>query len=137
MNCFWRKCCRKQYQSGTIVHHVIDEVRGDIVALNKFGDDEAVKLEQHVKRDLIDAVRHLDKTGNELKDWLGSDVALMKQEFWERFAEVAEMNSQPAYRGTLPGNGWIHPWSASGPMTFTRIGFASEGLSVIGCLHSL
>lgn len=92
------KARQKAHQSGAVVHHMIAEVRADIVALNKFSDDEVDKLEEYVKRDLIDAAGYLDKTGKELKDWLGFDVALMKQEFWERFSEAADQTTAALYQ---------------------------------------
>jgi hypothetical protein len=81
---------QKTRQSGALVHQMIEECRGDIVALNKFGDHEIVMLEDYVRRDLMDAARYLDKTGNDLKFWLGFDVARVKREFWERFSEAAD-----------------------------------------------
>ena len=74
------KAQQKAHQSGVAIHQTIDEVRGDIVALTKFSEDEVVKLEAYVKRDLNDAAGYLDKTGKELKEWVGFDVGLMKRE---------------------------------------------------------
>ncbi len=84
---------KKAHQSGTAIHQMITTVRGDIVALNKFGDDEAVKLEAYIKRDMIDAARYTVKTGKNLEGWLGFDVALIKREFWERFSEAADQTT--------------------------------------------
>lgn len=86
------KALQKAHQTGAVVHDMLAEVRGDVEAVNKFGDDEAAKLEQYVKRDLIDAAQYLDKTGN-LRDWLGFDVALIKREFWERFSKAADQTT--------------------------------------------
>lgn len=87
------KALKKAHQSGTIALHMIDEIRDDIVALNKFSDDEIVKLEAYVKRDLIDAARYQDKTGKELQDWVGFDVTLMKHEFWKLFSAAADQTT--------------------------------------------
>ena len=84
------KALQKAHQSGAILHRMINEIRGDIVALNKLGEDEVVKLEEYVKRDLIDAARYMDKTGKELKDWLGFDLALIERDFWEMFSAAAD-----------------------------------------------
>ncbi len=86
------KALQKAHQTGTFVHDMIEEVRDDLAAMYKFGDDEIVNLEKYVKRDLIDAARHLDKTGN-LRGWLGFDVALIKDEFWKRFFEAADQTT--------------------------------------------
>jgi len=92
------KALQKAHKSGTLVHHMIEESRGDIVALKKFSQDEVVKLEQYLKRDLIDAARYLDKTENELKFWLGFDVALIRHEFWEHFSEAADQTTTSLYQ---------------------------------------
>lgn len=92
------KAQQKAQQSGAIVHHVIEEIRGDIVALTKFSEDEVVKLEAYVKRDLADAAGYLDKTGKELKEWAGFDATLVKREFWERFSAAADQTTKELYR---------------------------------------
>lgn len=92
------KALQKAHQGGAAVHDMMDVVRRDIVALNKFDDDEIVKLEHYVKRDLIDAAWYLDKTGKELQDWLGFDVALIKREFWERFSAAADQTTTALYQ---------------------------------------
>ena len=94
---FLEKALQKSHQGGAIFHHVIEEVRGDIAAVNKFSDDEAIKLKEYVTRDLIDAARYLDRTGKELKDWLGFDVVLIKREFWELFSEAADQTTTALY----------------------------------------
>lgn len=92
------KALKKAHHSGAVVHQVIAEIRGDIVALNKFSEDEVDKLETYVKRDLADAAQYLDKTGKELKGWLGFDVALLQQEFWQRFSEAADQTTKVLYQ---------------------------------------
>ena len=92
------KAQQKAHQSGTAVHQMIDEIRDDIVALSKFSEDEIVKLEAYLKRDLTDAAGYLDKTGKELKEWVGFDVELMKHEFWERFSAAADQTTKELYR---------------------------------------
>jgi len=80
---------QKAHQSGVFVHHMIDESRRDIVSLNKFDDNEIIKLERYLKRDLIDAALYLNKTEKDLKFWLDFDVDLIKRELWERFSDAA------------------------------------------------
>ncbi len=89
---------KKAHQSGTAVHQVIDEFRDDIEALNNFVDDEVVNLKEYVKRDLFDAAKYRDKTGKELKLWLGFDAALIKREFWELFSEAADQTTIELYQ---------------------------------------
>ena len=84
---------QKAHQSGVFVHQMIDEIGENIMALNKFSDDEVVKLKRYVKRDLIDAAAYRHRTGKELKHWLGFDVALIKREFWKQFSEAADQTT--------------------------------------------
>lgn len=84
---------KKSYQSGTAIHQLMETARNDIAVLNNFGDDEAVKLEKSIKRDLIDAARYRDKTGNAVEAWLGFDAAEIKREFWEQFPKAADQTT--------------------------------------------
>jgi len=84
---------KKAKQSGVTMHQIMAAVRGDAVALHKFSDDEAIKLEAYMKRDLVNAAQYLDKTGKKLEGWLGFDAALIKREFWEYFAEAADQTT--------------------------------------------
>lgn len=92
------KSLQKAHQSGALIHHMIDESGSDIVALNKFDDNEIVKLEGYLKRDLIDAARYLDKTGKDLKFWLDFDVDLIKRELWERFSDAADHTTKELHQ---------------------------------------
>ncbi len=80
----------KAHQSGAVLHHIIDEVRDDIAALNTFSKDETALLKEYVKRDLTDAANYLDSTGKELKDWLGFDLALIESGLWDKFSAAAD-----------------------------------------------
>ncbi|MDA8328749.1 MAG: zinc ribbon-containing protein [Betaproteobacteria bacterium] len=87
------KAQEKAHQSAAVVHHVMDEIRDDMGALNKLSDVEIDKLTSFVERDLVDAAQYLDKTGKELKEWLGFDVDYIKHEFWERFSKAADQTT--------------------------------------------
>lgn len=91
------KAQQKAHQSGAAIHQMIDELRGDIEAVTKYSEDEVVKLETYVKRDLNHAAEYMDKTGKDLKEWVGFDVALMKHEFWELFSSAADQTTKALY----------------------------------------
>ena len=84
------KVLQKTHQGGTFFHHIVDEIRSDIIAVYKLSADEVVLLEEYVKRDLSDAAQYMSKTGKELKDWLGFDLALIERGFWEKFSSAAD-----------------------------------------------
>ena len=84
------RALRKAQQRDAALHHMIGEVRGDTPALIKLKEEDVVKLEGYVKRDLIDAARYRNKTGGSLQDWLGFDLALIKNGFLEMFSAAAD-----------------------------------------------
>ena len=94
----YENAAKKGHQSGGVVHDFANVIRDEIKGLGKVSDAEVDKLEMFVKRDLVDAAQYVEKTGKELKDWLGFDVALMKQEFWERFSKAADQTTTALYK---------------------------------------
>ena len=84
------RALRKAQQRDAALHHMIGEVRGDTPALIKLKEEDVVKLEGYVKRDLIDAARYREKNGGSLQDWLGFDLALIKNGFLEMFSAAAD-----------------------------------------------
>ena len=84
---------KKAHQGNVAVHHVIAECRDEVKALKQLGDDEVAKLETYLKRDLIDAAQYMDKTGKDLKFWLGFDIAQVNLKFWTLFSEAADQTT--------------------------------------------
>ena len=58
--------------------------------LKQMSSGEVSKIKQSLQRDLIDAAHHLKETKQELKDWLGFDLMLIKNELWEKFTEATD-----------------------------------------------
>jgi len=83
------KALRKARQTGTLLHHAISDLRSDVTAMGKIGENEVVQVEQYLKRDLTNAAQYLGKTGKELTDWLGFDATLVEQAFWRMFSDGA------------------------------------------------
>ncbi len=71
-------------QAETGIHQLLNNDVDDSSA------DETIKLKRSIKRDLIDAAHHLNETGKELKDWLGFDIALIKNELWQKFTDATD-----------------------------------------------
>lgn len=76
-----------------MVQHVVDEIKQDASALYDLSADEIVLLEQYIKRDLADASSYLQHTGEELKSWLGFDLHLIEQAFWDKFSQAADQTT--------------------------------------------
>lgn len=75
------KALSQAKQGDTSLHNSLDE---------NHDSDEAHKLKRSIKRDLIDAAHHINETGKELKDWLGFDLMLIKNELWQKFTEATD-----------------------------------------------
>ena len=69
---------------------ILDGVDDDSMTQSQLSAEETINLERSIKRDLTDAAHHLNATGRELKDWLGFDLALIKNELWQKFTEAAD-----------------------------------------------
>lgn len=85
------KALQQSKQSDTSIHELLDSTVGKEKISSSFNImDETIKLEQSIKRDLIDAANHMNETGQELKDWLGFDLMLIKNELWKNFTEATD-----------------------------------------------
>lgn len=70
---------KKSEQADKSLHSLLEE-----------DTSEFTQMAQWIKRDLIAAAQHLNESGQELKDWLGFDLKLIKNELWQRFTEAAD-----------------------------------------------
>ncbi len=77
-------------QEDSNFHHLFEIISDDIKMASQLKADEAIDLKNAIKRDLLDAAHHLTETGKELKDWLGFDISLIKNELWHAFSESAD-----------------------------------------------
>lgn len=85
----------KSKQTDTSIHELLDGVAEQKSVEQKAASkssivEDAIQLEQSIKRDLIDAAHHMNETGKELKDWLGFDLMLIKNELWKKFTEATD-----------------------------------------------
>lgn len=84
------KLLQKTREGEILAHHFVDEFKQDAAAIYDLSADEMVLLEQYIKRDLADAAHYLQHSGDELKSWLGFDLHLIEQAFWEKFSAAAD-----------------------------------------------
>ena len=73
------KLLQKSKQADKSMHKLLEE-----------DASEFTQMAQWIMRDLIAAAQHLNESGQELKDWLGFDLTLIKNELWQRFTEAAD-----------------------------------------------
>ena len=77
-------------QTDSDFHHLLEIISDDIKMASQLKADEVVHLKNSIKRDLIDAANHLNETSQELKDWLGFDISLIKHELWQAFTAATD-----------------------------------------------
>jgi hypothetical protein len=77
-------------QTDSDFHHLLEIVSDDIKLASQLKADEIVDLKNSIMRDLLDAAHHMNETGKELKDWLGFDLMLIKNELWKSFTEATD-----------------------------------------------
>jgi hypothetical protein len=80
----------KSKQTDANIHDLLDRADSQNTPSKTGLFNEAIRLEQSIKRDLIDAAHHMNETGKELKDWLGFDLMLIKNELWKNFTEATD-----------------------------------------------
>ncbi|MDO9204956.1 zinc ribbon-containing protein [Methylotenera sp.] len=81
----------KSKQTDTSIHELLDGAAAEQKSASKSSIiDDVIQLEQSIKRDLLDAAHHMNETGKELKDWLGFDLMLIKNELWKKFTEATD-----------------------------------------------
>ena len=80
-------------KSGPALHQLIDEVAQKSSDMTELAGEEAEKIGQYLKRDLIDAASYIDKTGKELKDWLGFDLMYLKDRLRDDFSKAADQTT--------------------------------------------
>jgi hypothetical protein len=87
------KAHQAKVKSGPVLHQLIDEVAQKSSDVTELAGEEAVKIGEYLKRDLIDAASYLEKTGKELKDWLGFDLTLLKDRLRNDFSQAADQTT--------------------------------------------
>lgn len=77
-------------QSGTLLHDLVDEARDKMDKLEEVAEEDIDKASKWLKRDLDDVVEYLSETDYALKDWLGFESALIKNEMIRMLLESAD-----------------------------------------------
>ena len=88
-----QKAEQTKIQSGPAFHNLIDEVAQKSSDISELAGEEALKLGQYLKRDLLEAANFMDKTGKALKDWLGFDMAILEERLRDDFSKAADQTT--------------------------------------------
>ncbi|HEC17362.1 MAG TPA: hypothetical protein ENI99_12440 [Sedimenticola sp.] len=80
-------------KSGPALHRMIDKVRTKTAELEELTKEEAEKLPDYLKRDLIDAARYIEETQEDFKTWFGFEVELVEERLRELFTQAADQTT--------------------------------------------
>lgn len=94
----------KARQSGSSLFHWLGGGHNEAPHGCDSGGHEVAELERYVRRDLADSARYRHETGRDLGDWLGFDVALIEQAFWNVFSDAADQTLLALHEMRLQAN---------------------------------
>jgi len=77
-------------KSESLVHELVDEAKEKAKKLEQVTEEDAEKLALWLKRDLDEAVNYLSETESALRDWLGFEVSLIKNELIQAMLATAD-----------------------------------------------
>lgn len=72
----------------------LEDAREKAVELNELTREEADKVSQYIERDLHEAADFVAETGQELKDWLRYDMALIQDQMLNMFSNMVDHTSE-------------------------------------------
>lgn len=79
-----------EQQALPVLQQNIEKAKYQAIELKEVTKDEAEKLASYIRRDLHDAAKHLEETGDELSAWLSFDLELVEDRLLDVFAKVAD-----------------------------------------------
>ncbi|OOY35425.1 zinc ribbon-containing protein [Solemya velum gill symbiont] len=80
-------------RSGHFMHDAVDKAHERAVELNELTKDESERVAEYLKRDVEDAARYLQDTGDDLKHWLGFEREVFSDHILSLFAQAADQTT--------------------------------------------
>ncbi len=80
------------------IEQALHEAQQTAIALRELGEKEAEAIGEYLQRDLAEAAKVLQKTGQILEDNLKLDADFLESKFWQAFASVADKTLLEAER---------------------------------------
>jgi hypothetical protein len=77
-------------KGGPLLHDLIDEAKEKAKDIEEVTEEDAEKLTAWLKRDLDEVTSYLSETEQSLKEWLGFETALVKNEMIRLLLETAD-----------------------------------------------
>ena len=80
-------------RTGHFMHDAVDKAHERAVELNELSKDESARVAEYLKRDVEDAARYLQDTGDDLKNWLGFEREVFSDHMLSLFAQAADQTT--------------------------------------------
>lgn len=88
---------------GTL-HHAIDKAQETATELGELTREEAQRIGDYLRRDLHDAARFMEESGNQLADWLSFDLDVVEKGLLDLFSAAVDQSRVELNEWTLRGN---------------------------------
>lgn len=107
-----------EHKSGPALHRLIDNARDKLSELGELAEEESERISEYLKRDLRDAAEYIEETGEEFRNWLGFETALIEDRLKNLFAKAADQTivELNKLRGKAESAGY-HTGEITGPGT--------------------
>ncbi len=80
-------------RTGHFMHDAVDRAHERAVELNELTKEESERIAEYLKRDVEDAARYLQDTGDDLKTWLGFEREVFSDHLLSLFAQAADQTT--------------------------------------------
>ncbi|NOQ87518.1 MAG: hypothetical protein GQ550_01210 [Gammaproteobacteria bacterium] len=77
-------------KSGSAIHDLIEEARGKVVEIEDIADEDAEKLATWLRRDFDEVINYVSETDFAVKEWLGFETSLIKNELIKAMLDTAD-----------------------------------------------
>lgn len=81
---------KAKQKSGSLIHELIEEAREKAVKFEDIADEDAEKLASWLKRDFDDVINYVSETDYAIKDWLGFETTMIKNELIQAMLDTAD-----------------------------------------------
>ena len=80
-------------KTGPALHKLIDSSSKKIHEFGEISEEEAEKVSGYLKRDLAEAARFMNETGDDLKKWLALDTEIIEDYILDLFKQAADQTT--------------------------------------------
>ena len=87
------KAHKIESKGSSTLHNLIDHSKSDVSKIIELSKEEMDKVATYLKRDLHDAAEYMRQGGEDIKNWFGFDVSLIKERLRDMFLSAADQTT--------------------------------------------